>query len=62
MKTVKSMVAEITASKSQFVTYGESELGNPVKKADAIADILSMDDEQIGGGIWYECDESGSVL
>lgn len=32
-----------------------------VLKEDVIADILSMDDEIIGEGAWYECDEHGTV-
>ena len=61
MKTVAQMIAELSASDSKYVTYGESDLGIPVLREEAIADISSMDDEQIGEGIWYECDEDGRV-
>lgn len=61
MKSAKEMVAEIEASKSDYVTYGESEIGIPVKKEDAIADILGMNDEMIGEGAWCECDKNGNV-
>lgn len=61
MKTVNQMVEELKASKSAYVTYGESDIGIPVKLADAIADISAMDDEQIGEGTWYECDEDGNI-
>ena len=61
MKTAKEMVKEMRASKSAYVTYGESDLGIAVKREDAIVDISSMDDEQIGKGTWYECDSKGGV-
>jgi hypothetical protein len=61
MKTAKEMVAEIAASKSEYVTYGESEIGLPVKKEDAMDDILTIDDELIGEGVWYECNSQGVV-
>ena len=60
-KTAKQMADEIRASGSDFVTYGESDLGIPIKIEDAIRDIESMDDEQIGEGTWYECDAEGKV-
>ena len=62
MKTVKQMVAEIENSNAEYVTYGESNLGIAVKREDAIADIATMDDEQIGEGTWYECDEDGHLF
>jgi hypothetical protein len=61
MKTVAQMVNELKASDSDYVTYGDSDLGIPVKKEDAIADILGMEDIMIGDGTWYECDENGNV-
>lgn len=61
MKTAKEMAAEIQASKSEYVTYGLSEIGIPVRREDAIADILGMDDELIGEGTWYECEEDGNL-
>lgn len=61
MKTAKEMTDEIRASSSAYVTYGESDLGIPVPRDEAIADIESMDDEMIGDGTWYECDETGAV-
>ena len=62
MKTAKEMAKEIEASSSEYVTYGESDLGTPVKREDAIADILSMDDDMIGPGDWAECDSEGNIL
>jgi len=61
MKTAKEMAAEIEESKSEFVTYGESDLGMPIKREDAIADILALNDKIIGDGTWYECDSEGNV-
>ncbi|MHB8915869.1 MAG: hypothetical protein ACYC4K_08670 [Thiobacillus sp.] len=61
MKTVSQIVEEISASSSEYVTYGDSDIGIPVLREDAIADLSSMDDEQIGEGTWYECDEHGNV-
>jgi len=60
-KTVAEMVAEISACDSEYVTYGSSDLGIPVLRVDAIRDISSMDDEQIGSGTWYPCDRFGVV-
>lgn len=62
MKTSKQMVTEIEAARSAYITYGEGEIGTPVKKEEAIADILAMDDEMIGDGTWYECDEVGNII
>ena len=61
MKSSKEMVDEIKASSSDYVTYGDSDLGMPIKKEDAIRDIESMDDEVIGEGTWYECDKDGGI-
>ena len=60
-KTVAQMVAELKTSKSEFVSYGESDLGISISREDAIIDIQGMDDEQIGEGTWYECDANGNV-
>jgi len=62
MKTVKELLAEIKASSATYITYGESDLGTLVLREDALADIATMDDEQIGEGTWYECDEEGRVI
>lgn len=62
MKTAKQMANEIRSSSSEYVTYGSSDLGIPVERLAAIADVESMDDEMIGEGTWYECDENGNVL
>lgn len=61
MKTAKQMADEIRVSKSEYVTYGESDLGIAVKKEAAIADIEAMDDEMVGDGAWYECDKDGNL-
>lgn len=60
-KTAKQMADEIRASKSAYVTYGEADLGTPIKREDAIADIEAMDDEMIGEGTWAECDEHWNI-
>lgn len=62
MKTVKEMIIELEASDSEYVTYGESDLGIPILREDAISDISSMEDEQIGNGTWYECDSKGKII
>jgi hypothetical protein len=64
MRTAKDMTQELTEAKNNgalYVTYGEVDLGTPVKIDNAIADISVMADEMIGEGTWYECDESGNV-
>ena len=61
MKTVQQMVGELKASDSEYVTYGNSDIGIPIKREDAIRDILSMDDDMIGEGTWYECTQSGEI-
>ena len=61
MKTAKQMSDELRASNSVYVTYGESDLGIPVERERAIRDIEGMDDEIIGEGTWYECDEAGHI-
>ena len=61
MKTVKDMVKELEGSKSDYVTYGDGDLGIPVRREDAILDIGAMEDIQIGEGTWYECDENGNI-
>ena len=61
METKQQLLNEITASESEYVTYGYSDLGLPVKKEDALADIRGMEEVQIGDGAWYECDENGNV-
>ena len=61
MKTAKQLADEIRASNSEYVTYGDGDIGIPVKREDAIRDIEGMDDEQIGEGTWYECDGTGKV-
>ncbi len=61
MKTAKQMAEEIKASKSDYVTYGDGDLGVPVARLEAIADIECMDDDVIGEGTWYECDKDGNV-
>ncbi len=46
----------------QYVTYGDSDLGMPVKKEDAISDWEQMEDEMWGEGTWYVCDGEGKIL
>jgi soluble P-type ATPase len=57
----KELLKEIKASKSKYVTYGDGDLGMPILREDAIADIFSMEQDVIGKGTWYECDEHGNV-
>lgn len=59
MKTAHQMADEIRASKSAYVTYGDSDLGIPVERLAAIADVEAMDDDAIGEGSWHECDADG---
>lgn len=61
MKTSKELAGEIRASTSAYVTYGDGDLGIPVAREEAIMDIDVMDDDLIGDGIWYECNEFGTV-
>ena len=56
------MIKELEASTSDFVTYGDGDLGIAVKKDDAIADIKSMDEDLIGPGTWCECDKDGNLI
>jgi len=60
MKTKKDLLEEIEASSSDYVTYGDGDLGIPIRREDAIKDIASMEDEQIGEGDWEECDSNGN--
>jgi hypothetical protein len=60
-KTAQQMADEIWASKSDYVTYGDSDLGIPIAKADAIKDVLNMGDDIISDGAWYECDAEGNI-
>jgi hypothetical protein len=50
MKTAHAMADEMRASASEYVTYGVSDLGMPVERLAAIADIEAMDDDLIGEG------------
>uniref|UniRef100_A0A6M3LX41 Uncharacterized protein n=1 Tax=viral metagenome TaxID=1070528 RepID=A0A6M3LX41_9ZZZZ len=61
MKTKKDLLEEIKASRSDFVTYGDGDLGIPIRREDALRDIASMDDDQIGDGDWEECDPRGEI-
>jgi hypothetical protein len=60
MKTVAQMVDELEHSKAEYVTYGDCETS--VRREYAIADIKTMDDDQIGEGDWYECNAEGQVI
>jgi hypothetical protein len=60
-KTAKQVADEMRSSTSAYVTYGDSDLGTPFKREDAILDIEGMDDDLIGDGTWYECDSEGKV-
>jgi len=60
--TKKELVAEIEASESEYVTYGDGDLGMPIKREDALADIKNMSDDIIGEGDWYECDSEGKII
>ena len=62
MTRKEDMIKEIELSTSEFVTYGDGDLGVAVSKVDAIQDIKSMDVDSIGDGTWYECDQKGDVV
>jgi hypothetical protein len=61
-KTAHQMADEMRASTSEYVTYGQSDIGIPVLRTTAIADIETMDDDSIGDGTWHECDSEGNVV
>ena len=48
-------------NEAEFITYGDSDLGKAIPIWDGLADIMGMDDEMIGDGTWYVCDEDGQV-
>lgn len=48
-------------SKSKFFTYGESDLGMPIPREQAITDIEAMEDLSFGEGTVEECDEKGGT-
>ena len=56
-----TMLKELRASLAMYVTYGDGDLGIPVLRTDAIKDIASMEEHQIGDGTWYACDENGYI-
>ena len=56
MTRKEEMIKELEASASDFVTYGEGDLGIAVKKDDAISDIKSRYEDLFGPGTWCECD------
>ena len=58
----EEMLAELRASKAKYVTYGDGDLGTPFTRASAIKDIESMDEDSVGEGTWYECNEKGEIL
>ena len=60
MKTKKDLLEEIEASRSDYITYGDGDLGIPIRREDALRDIVSMDEESIGKGSWEECDSNGN--
>ena len=65
MKNVNQMVSELIEAKNQgveFVSYGGGGLGMAIEIDSAIADIKNMDDEMIGEGTWYACDEHGEEI
>jgi hypothetical protein len=62
MNRKEEMLREMRDSKSEFVTYGDGDLGIPVERLSAINDIESMDEEAIGDGAWFECTSEGEVL
>jgi len=62
MKTKREMIDEILASGADFITYGDGDLGMPIATENAIDDISGMNDEMIGEGTWYPCDEKGNVI
>ena len=64
IKTTSEMISEIEKAKSfgvKYITYGDGDLGQAVEIDEAIADISSMEDHQIGEGTWFVCDKNGNV-
>ncbi len=57
----KTMLQQMRESNSEFVTYGDGDLGMPIERLSAIADIEAMDDENFQGD-WYDCDCEGNVI
>ena len=57
MNRKEEMLSEIRASDSIFISYGDGDLGKPIKRIDAIKDIESMDEDSIGEGTWQDEDE-----
>jgi len=60
MKTKKDLLEEIEASRSDYITYGDGDLGIPICREAALRDIVSMEEESIGDGDWEECDSNGN--
>ena len=56
------MLDELHNSTSDYVTYGDGDLGIPILRLDAIKDIESLYNYQIGEGTWFECNSNGSVI
>jgi hypothetical protein len=65
-QTKGEKIAELIRSKArrgaEYVTYGDGDLGVPIPIFDAIVDFESMEDDLIGEGTWFVCDETGKII
>ncbi len=64
MKTKAELIDALENARRQgvqFVTYGDGDLGVPVAIDEAIKDFKTMEDQQIGAGDWFPCDEVGTI-
>ncbi|MFZ4525659.1 MAG: hypothetical protein ACOYOE_08950 [Chlorobium sp.] len=64
MKTKAEMIDILEDARQrgvQFVTYGDGDLGVPVAIDEAIKDFEAMEDQQIGEGDWFPCDNAGTI-
>ena len=64
MKTKAELIDALEDARQQgvqFVTYGDGDLGVPVAIDEAIKDFEVMEDQQIGAGTWFPCDEVGTI-
>jgi len=64
MKTKAELIDALEDARQQgvqFVTYGDGDIGVPVAIDEAIKDFEAMEDQQIGAGTWFPCDEAGTI-
>jgi hypothetical protein len=64
MKTKAELIDALEDARQQgvqFVTYGDGDIGVPVAIDEAIKDFEAMEDQQIGAGDWFPCDNAGII-